>query len=98
MSGPDTGQVAVEDECVDEVLQTVRAGSGVRADLAERNGYRENQNVVKVYGTRTDRYSGFDGTETRSKREVKIAEMPESVSYEVLLGLAEYHGYELEDK
>lgn len=86
------------EQCIDEVVEQYPADQGTRADLVRRNGYREDQSVVKCYGTRQDRYSGFDGETTTAERKVKIAEMPENVTYEVLLALAEYHGYKLEGK
>lgn len=93
-----TVQDTEDSPCMDEVLEQHSADHGTRADLVRRNGYEEDQKVVKVYGTRSDRFVGFDGEETTADREVKIAEMPESNSYEVLLALAEYHGYKLEGK
>lgn len=86
------------DPCVDEVLEQHRADHGVRTDLCRRNGYEEDTAILKVYGTRRDKYRGFDGEVTSEPRKVMLAEMPESVGWEVLQGLAEYYGFKLEAK
>lgn len=89
-----------QDPCRDEVVMEHNADNGVRVDAVHRSGYDEDTTVLKVYGTRRDTYSSLDpdkGT-NRVQRQVKIAEMPESVGYETLVGLAEAYGYRLEPR
>ena len=85
-----------ESERQDRVLDEFRAANGVKVERVSRNGYEERHEVIKVYGTRSDRYSGFNGEVTERKRKVKIAEFPAGNTYEILVGLAEAHGCELE--
>lgn len=95
---------AVEDgddpEPTDEVVEQHNARNGVRTDVVVRenplNG--ETKKLLKVYGTRSDRYSGLDGGETVRKRKVKIAQFAETNGYDILQGLAEAYGYELRPK
>lgn len=82
--------------CVDEVVEQYAAPHGTRADLVRRTGHVDDVDFVKVYGTRADTFGDSDGEDTTSERQVKLAEIAESNSYEVLVALAEYHGYRLE--
>ena len=86
------------DERTDEVLEQHDAAHGTRADLVRRHGYDTTQKYLKLYGTRHDRFKGFDGEETTTARQVTIAELPEANGHEVLHALAEYYGYRLEAK
>lgn len=87
-----------EDEIVDRVLDEYSADHGVRVDRVSRNGLEERTEFVKVYATREDRYHGLDGETTTNSRQVIVNEMPAGVAYEVLVGLAEAHGYRLVPK
>ena len=89
-----------ENQVQDEVLRTERVRRhGVKVEKVSRNAYEGRQEVVKVYGRRSDTYRPLEGGEPERRfRHVKIAEMPEKVSFEVLAGLAEYHGMELSPK
>lgn len=87
-------------ERVDEAVETWRDRKmGVKVERVVRSGYEEDQPLLKVYGTRTDQYGSLDGEgTTESTRWVKLAEFSPTVATEVLFGLAEAHGYELEGK
>lgn len=89
-----------EPEPTDEVLEEYSADNGVRVDDVQRenplNG--ETKRLLKVYGTRCDRFNGLDGEETKVRRKVKIAQFPETNGYDILCGLAEVYGYELRPK
>lgn len=90
--------VTQDDETKDRTLQEYRADHGVRVERVSRNGYEERQEVIKVFGTREDEFKGFDGDVTKSRRKVQIADLPESNAYEILVGLAEAYGYDLQPK
>lgn len=89
-----------ETEHKDEVEETWRHRQmGTVVERVVRHGYEEDQKLLKVYGTRTDTFSALDGSGRQEvERKVKIAEFPPTVATEVLFGLAEAHGYELEGK
>jgi len=89
-----------EPDITDEVLEEYSAENGVRVESVERENplNAETTRLLKVYGTRRDRYSGLDGEETTVARKVKIAQFPEANGYDILCGLAEAYGYELRPK
>jgi len=83
----------------DHVHDEFRADNGVRVKRVSRTAVEGPKEWVKVYGTREDRFASLDGGEPNTvSREVLINEMPANVAYEVLVGLAEAHGYELVPK
>lgn len=70
---------------------------GVKVQRVLRHGYEEDQKLLKVYGKRKDTFSALDGSgPTECERWVKVGEFPPTVATEVLFGLAEAHGYDLE--
>jgi hypothetical protein len=85
-----------QQEVRDRVTDEYTADFGVKVEEVSRNGYEERQEIVKIYATRKDRHRTFDGDVAETSRYVKVAEFPGSVAYEVLVGLAEAHGYDLE--
>ncbi len=89
-----------EPDLTDEVIEEYSAENGVRVDAVERENplNDETTRLLKVYGTRRDRYSGLDGEETVRRRKVEIAQFPESNGFDILCGLAEVYGYELRPK
>ena len=96
----DGGACVDETERIDKVEETWRNNQmGVKVERVVRSGYEKDQKLLKVYGLRKDRYRSLDGDGTKEvERDVKIAEFPSEVATEVLFGLAEAHGYELEGK
>lgn len=87
-----------ENEVVDQVLDERRADYGVTVKRVSRNAWEGRQEVIKVYGTRSNRYVGLDGEETSHERDVMIADFPSDNAWEILVGLAEALGYRLEAK
>lgn len=98
MTGAESDRRTQQDDCVDEVEESWRVRKmGVKVERVVRNGYEEDQKLLKVYQKRTDKYNAIDGSGTKTAaRWVKIGELPVNVSTEVLFGLAEAHGYDLE--
>jgi len=83
----------------DHVRDEFRADNGVRVKRVSNNEVEGPKDWLKVYGTREDRFASLGGGEPNTvSREVLINEMPANVAYEVLVGLAEAHGYELVPK
>lgn len=83
---------------MDEVEETVfHRQMGVKVEKVTRHGYEEDVEYTKIYAKRKNRYGSLtgDGTEVH-EHYVQIAEFPGSVATEVLFGLAEAHGYNLE--
>lgn len=88
-----------ENETVDQVLDEYHVRpEGVKVERVSRNAYEGRTEWLKVYGKRSDTVRGFDGEVRENERFVRLNEMPEPVAYEVLLGLAEAYGYDLEPK
>ncbi len=84
----------IERETIDEWS----ADNGVvvkRVRHSTQDGHRD---MIEIYGTRQDRYKGLNGDVRTESRKVKVAELPEGNAYDVLVGLAEAHGYKLEGK
>jgi len=89
-----------DNEVVDQVLDEYRARpNGVKVERVSRNAYEDRVEWLKVYGKRDDQFKDLETGEVRTNsRFVKINDMPESVGYETLVGLAEAYGYELTPK
>lgn len=85
---------------VDEVKETWHDRQmGVKVKNVIRKGYEEDQRLLKVYRKRTSMYGSLEGGEPREVDEwEKIGEFSPQVSTELLFGLAEAHGYDLEGK
>ena len=74
------------------------ADNGVVAKRVRHSSGGEHRDMLEIYGTRKDRYKGLDGEVRTEPRQVKVAELPAGNAYDVLVGLAEAHGYKLEGK
>lgn len=87
-------------EVVDQVLESYKHRQpAVKVEKVSRNAYEGRVEWLKVYGKREDQFKDLETGEVRTNsRFVKINDMPESVGYEVLIGLAEAYGYELSPK
>jgi hypothetical protein len=89
------------DEQVGEVEETWThdmMGVEVRRVRKEQIGH-EDRVRLKVYGKRRDTYQGLQGNRTNEvERLVEIASLAPQNASEVLHGLAEAHGYKLEEK
>lgn len=88
------------DPTQDEVLETAKEPHlGVKVETVLRHGYEEDVKYTKIYGKRENTYGTLTGEGSRVREHyVLLAEFPGSVATEVLFGLAEAHGYELEGK
>jgi hypothetical protein len=81
---------------IDESWRDRNMGVIVRREIWRRLG--EEKTKLVVFATRERRYNSFDGEPTTTEEEIKIAELSETEATEVLHGLAEAHGYELQPK
>lgn len=95
---PDGGRVEPGEAGIhretDMTWQDPHLGVKVEREVWRRNG--EERRRLVVYGKRKDRHISFDGEKATRERFVKLGEFSETVATEVLFGLAEAHGYELE--
>lgn len=91
-----------DEECempVDTLLEQHTAAGGTRLDVVKRQNFDHETCYHLIYGTRCDSSRDLDGTVSRSRRRhVRLAELPAANSHEILLALAEYHGYALVPK
>jgi hypothetical protein len=88
------------DDRVDEVEETFYDSQmGVKVEKVIRAGMEENQRLLKVYAKRRELYGTLTGEGTEEVVQyAKIAEFEPQAATEVLFGLAEAHGYDLEAK
>lgn len=72
---------------------------GVLVERVTRHGIEEDQKLLKVFRPRKVKHGRLDGQGTQEvERMEKIAEFTPQAATEVLFGLAEAHGYDLEGK
>lgn len=82
MSKSDCGNVT------DTVLETYHdRESGVKVEKVRRNGYKENQTLLKLYGKRSHTNMTLDGNESDTEYWGKVGEIPAENLSEVLDGL-----------
>jgi hypothetical protein len=88
------------DDRIDEVEETFyHRQMGVKVERVIRAGMEENERLLKVYANRRELYGTLDGEGTEEVEQyAKVGEFSPQVATEVLFGLAEAHGYELEEK
>lgn len=88
------------DDRVDEVEETFyHRQMGVKVEKVIRAGMEENERLLKVYAKRRELYGTLTGEGTEEVEQyAKVGEFSPRVSTEVLFGLAEAHGYDLEGK
>ena len=88
------------DDQRDEVEETFYSDRlDVKVQKVIRAGMDEDQRLLKVYAKRSSVYGTLDGSGTEEVTQYqKLAELEPQSATEVLFGLAEAHGYELEGK
>lgn len=98
MSSDGTGRVGPRDR----VEETHHCDDlGVKVEKVVRTGlHGDETELLKVYGKRTNTFASLEGGDQTVDvdRWVKIDELTPQGATEVLFGLAEVHGYELEDE
>ncbi|WP_254810692.1 hypothetical protein [Natronosalvus amylolyticus] len=70
---------------------------GVKVEQAVRKGYEEDQTLLKVYRLSRECYRSLETGEPEEVEQYeKIGEFTQQTATEILFGLAEAHGYNLE--
>jgi hypothetical protein len=94
------GTQRTRDDNRDEVQETWYTDQmDVKVEKVIRSGMEEDQKLLKVYAKRRATYGRLDGEGTEEVSQfTKIGEFQPQTATEVLFGLAESHGYNLEAK